>query len=156
MRAAPGLVEDDVRPRSFLEQQRVFDSPYGERRHYWKGSFVRELPDELIDELLARIGALDRPGSHVLIESLHGAPKDAEAEHGALRFRHAGSASRRLRIAPSLAMTRNERRIRERLHELAAMTQRQAEPFEVEPGDELAWELSVSADGEHWDWQVSR
>ena len=89
MRAAPGLVEDDVRPRSFLEQQRVFDSPYGERRHYWKGSFVRELPDELIDELLARIGALDRPGSHVLIESLHGAPKDAEAEHGALCFRHA-------------------------------------------------------------------
>ncbi len=31
-----------------------------------------------------------------------------------------------------------------------------AEPFEVEPGDELAWELSVSADGEHWDWQVDR
>ena len=89
MRAAPGLVEDDVRRRSFLEQQRVFESPYGERRHYWKGSFVRELPDELIDELLARVGALDRPGSHVLIESLHGAPKDAEAEHGALRFRHA-------------------------------------------------------------------
>ena len=34
-----------MRRRSFLEQQRVFDSPYGERRHYWKGSFVRELSE---------------------------------------------------------------------------------------------------------------
>jgi FAD/FMN-containing dehydrogenase len=89
MRAASGLVEDDVRSRSFLEQQGVFDSPYGELRHYWKGNFVRELPDDLIDELLTCIAALDRPGSHVLIESLHGAPKEAAAEHGALRFRDA-------------------------------------------------------------------
>jgi FAD/FMN-containing dehydrogenase len=89
LRTAPGLVEDDVRARSFLDQQRVFDSPYGENRHYWKGHFVQELPDELIDELFARLAALDRPGSHVLIESLHGAPKDADDAHGALRFRHA-------------------------------------------------------------------
>lgn len=29
-----------------------------------------------------------------------------------------------------------------------------AEPLEVAPGDELAWELSISADGEQWSWQV--
>ena len=35
--------------------------PYGEDRHYWKGHFVRELSDELIDDLLARMAELDRP-----------------------------------------------------------------------------------------------
>jgi FAD/FMN-containing dehydrogenase len=89
LRDAPGLVEDTVRPRSFLEQQLVVNPPYGTQRHYWKGHFVRELSDELIDALLERLAALDRAGSHVLIESLHGAPKDADPELGALRFRAA-------------------------------------------------------------------
>jgi protein arginine N-methyltransferase 1 len=31
-----------------------------------------------------------------------------------------------------------------------------AEPMAVVAGDELAWALSVSADGEHWTWQVDR
>ena len=61
LRSAPGLVDDGVRAHTFLDQQRVFDSPYGENRHYWKGHFVRELPDELLDELLGRIVALGRP-----------------------------------------------------------------------------------------------
>lgn len=29
-----------------------------------------------------------------------------------------------------------------------------AEPLEVLAGDQLSWELSVSADGQHWTWQV--
>jgi FAD/FMN-containing dehydrogenase len=89
LRSAPGLVEDGVRGHTFLEQQLVFDSPYGENRHYWKGHFVREFPDELIDELLRRIVVPDGTMSHVLIESLHGAPKDADETFGALGFRHA-------------------------------------------------------------------
>jgi FAD/FMN-containing dehydrogenase len=89
LRSAPGLVDDGVRAHSFVDQQRVFDSPYGENRHYWKGHFVRELPDELLDELLRRIVALGRPPGGVLIESLHGAPKDADATSGAVGFRHA-------------------------------------------------------------------
>ena len=89
LRSAPGLVDDGVREQSFLDQQRVFDSPYGENRHYWKGHFVRELPDELIDALLERIVALGRPPGGVLIESLHGAPKDAEATSGVVGFRQA-------------------------------------------------------------------
>jgi FAD/FMN-containing dehydrogenase len=67
----------------------VFDPAYGENRHYWKGHFVRELPDELLDELLGRIVALGRPPGGILIESLHGAPKDADAPAGAVGFRHA-------------------------------------------------------------------
>jgi FAD/FMN-containing dehydrogenase len=89
LQEAPGLVEDAVRPLSFLEQQRVFDSGYGVDRHYWKGHFVDDLPDELIDALLARVAALDRPGNHLLIESLHGAPKDVDPTFGALGWRRA-------------------------------------------------------------------
>jgi len=89
LRSAPGLVEDGVGAHTFLEQQRVVDSAYGENRHYWKGHFVRELPDELIDELVGRMAALGRPPGGILIESLHGAPKDADPSTGAVGFRHA-------------------------------------------------------------------
>jgi FAD/FMN-containing dehydrogenase len=89
LRAAPGLVEDSVRTQTFLEQQRVIDSTYGENRHYWKGHFVRELPDELLDDLLRRIAALGRPPGGLMLEALHGAPKDADAPAGAAGFRHA-------------------------------------------------------------------
>jgi len=89
LRSVPGLVEDSVRMHMFLDQQRVIDSAYGENRHYWKGHFVRELPGELLDELLRRIVALGRPPGGIMIESLHGAPKDADVPPGAVGFRHA-------------------------------------------------------------------
>jgi FAD/FMN-containing dehydrogenase len=83
--SAPGLVENGLRRHSFLEQQRIVDPAYGAYRHYWKGHFIRELPDELIDDLLARVNA--RGG--ILIESLHGAPQAAGAPEGAAGFRGA-------------------------------------------------------------------
>jgi FAD/FMN-containing dehydrogenase len=89
LRSGQGLIEDGVRAHSFLEQQQLVDSPFGENRHYWKGHFVRELPDELIDELLRAIVALGRPPGEILIESLHGAPKGADAPSGAVGFRRA-------------------------------------------------------------------
>lgn len=89
LRSIPGLIEDGLRKHSFLDQQRVIDSAYGEKRHYWKGHFVRELPDELLDEILKRIGVLGRSPGGIMIESLHGAPKDAEVPAGAVGFRHA-------------------------------------------------------------------
>jgi FAD/FMN-containing dehydrogenase len=89
LRSAPGLVEDTVRAQSFLDQQLMLDSPYGENRHYWKGHFVRELPDELVDELVGRIVDFGRAPCHVLIESLHGAPKDADDSIGVVGFRRA-------------------------------------------------------------------
>src|SRR4051812_36777382 len=84
-----GGADDTLSVRPFLEQQRVVDSPFGENRHYWKGHFVRELPDELLDVLLERVGALGRPPGGVMIESLHGAPKDADGDTGAAGFRRA-------------------------------------------------------------------
>jgi FAD/FMN-containing dehydrogenase len=89
LRALAGVVADDVSPRSFLDQQRMFDSPYGENRHYWKGHFVRELSDELIDALIEQIVSLGRPPGEVLIESLHGAATDGDVQAGAVGFRGA-------------------------------------------------------------------
>jgi FAD/FMN-containing dehydrogenase len=89
LRSAPGLVADTVREQSFLDQQRVFDPGYGVDRHYWKGHFVRELPDELIDTLIEAMGALSRPPGSILIESLRGAPKDVDPDSAALGYRDA-------------------------------------------------------------------
>ena len=89
LRVAAGLIDDGLRSRSFLAQQHVFNPPYGEDRNYWKSHFVGELADELIDDLLARMSALGRPPGQVLIESLHGAPKDTDKNNGAVGFRQA-------------------------------------------------------------------
>jgi FAD/FMN-containing dehydrogenase len=89
LRSAPGLVNDGVRSQSFLDQQRVFDPGYGVDRNYWKGHFVRELPDELLEALLESMATLGRPPGAILIESLHGAPKDLDPASAALGYRDA-------------------------------------------------------------------
>jgi FAD/FMN-containing dehydrogenase len=90
LRALPALAEDGVRRWTFLDQQLLFGgASYGEQRHYWKGHFVSELPDELLDDLLASMTALGEPPGEILIESLHGAPKQADASSGAVAFRGA-------------------------------------------------------------------
>jgi FAD/FMN-containing dehydrogenase len=89
LRAVPGLVEDGVRRHSFIAQQSMLGTAYGDDRHYWKGHFVRELPDELIDELVLQISALGRSPGDILFESLHGAPKSADAPPSAIGWRRA-------------------------------------------------------------------
>ena len=88
LRAAPGLVTDDVKRRPYLELQLSQDLPFG-MRHYWKGHFVRELPDELLDELCARYDAAPQPPGAVLIEAIHGAAKRVPADATAVGFRDA-------------------------------------------------------------------
>jgi FAD/FMN-containing dehydrogenase len=89
LRSAPGLVRDGVRRHGFLDQQRVFDPGYAIDRNYWKGHFVRELPDELIDLLIESMGALGRPPGAILIESLRGGPKRIDQDSSALGYRRA-------------------------------------------------------------------
>ena len=89
LRSAPGLVNDALRSHSFLDQQTMLDPGYGVDRNYWKGHFVRELPDELLDELLSRMGALGRRPGTILIESLRGGPKDVDPASAALGYRDA-------------------------------------------------------------------
>jgi FAD/FMN-containing dehydrogenase len=89
LRAAPGIVTDGVREETFLDQQALLDPGYGVDRNYWKGHFVRELPDELIDILVDSMSALGRPAGAILIESLRGAPKDIDPDSAALGYRDA-------------------------------------------------------------------
>jgi FAD/FMN-containing dehydrogenase len=89
LRSAPGLTDDGVRLHSFVAQQHVFNPAYGVDRNYWKGHFVHELADELLDDLLARMVAFGHPPGQILIESLHGAPKDTDPSSAAVGFREA-------------------------------------------------------------------
>jgi FAD/FMN-containing dehydrogenase len=89
LRSVTGLAEDRVRGQSFLAQQHVFNPGYGVDRNYWKGHFGRELPDELIDDLVERVVAFGRPPGQILLESLHGAAKDADPGTAAVGFRAA-------------------------------------------------------------------
>jgi FAD/FMN-containing dehydrogenase len=89
LRALAGHAGDGVRRQGFLEQQRIFDPGYGVDRNYWKGHFVAELPDELIDDLIGCMTALGRPPGGILIESLHGAPNDVAPSSAALGYRDA-------------------------------------------------------------------
>src|SRR4051812_46081599 len=89
LRSVPGLVNDGVRRHGFLDQQRVFDPGYGVDRNYWKGHFVRELPDELIEILVGAMTSMGRPPGGILVESLHGAPKDVDPSTAALGYRDA-------------------------------------------------------------------
>jgi FAD/FMN-containing dehydrogenase len=89
LRGVSGLVNDGVRRQGFLDQQGIFDPGYGVDRNYWKGHFVGELSDGLIDDLLGRITALGRPPGGILIESLHGAPKEVDPASAALGYRGA-------------------------------------------------------------------
>ena len=89
LRAAPGLFNDTVREQTFLDQQRIFDPGYAVDRNYWKGHFVRELPDELIDILVGSMGALGRRPGAILIESLRGGPKQIDPIGAAVGYRDA-------------------------------------------------------------------
>jgi FAD/FMN-containing dehydrogenase len=87
LRAVPGMISDDVRARPYLELQRLLDLPFG-LRHYWKGHFVTELPDALVDEAW-RAAAPGGPRGSILIEAIHGAASRVPAGATAVGFRDA-------------------------------------------------------------------
>ncbi len=88
LRAAPGLLTDDVRRMPYLELQSALELPFG-LRHYWKGHFVRELPDALLDDLWARHGEPPQVPGAILIEAIHGAASRVPAHTTAVGFREA-------------------------------------------------------------------
>jgi FAD/FMN-containing dehydrogenase len=74
LRSVPVLA-DQVRPMSYLEVQTIYPKhPFG-LRHYWKGYFLRDLPDDVIDSTIEyfRTYPSDRRGGP-LLEELYGAP----------------------------------------------------------------------------------
>jgi FAD/FMN-containing dehydrogenase len=76
------VLEDDVRPMTYLDLQAMAGRlPFGQR-HYWKGHFLRALDESVVsgvvDSLAAPRGAL----GIILLESIHGAAH-LEPEGGA-------------------------------------------------------------------------
>jgi FAD/FMN-containing dehydrogenase len=89
LRSHPGLLVDGVRPMSYLQLQSIFgEIPFG-LRHYWKGHFVRALPDELIDFVVGHFAKRTSPLGTVLIEPLHGYATRVPDETTAFANRHA-------------------------------------------------------------------
>jgi len=88
-----------VEPMSYLALQRIDDTVRGhEKRRYWKGHYLRSLPDEAIDALLSRgvpsgaAGAADVPAAllpNVSLQTYGGAI--AEVPDDATAFSHRGT-----------------------------------------------------------------
>jgi FAD/FMN-containing dehydrogenase len=68
------VLDDQLGLTSYLQIQVMQgDTPFG-LRHYWKGHFVDSLPDDLIDEIVARyVGRPHLSDDEILIEPMHGA-----------------------------------------------------------------------------------
>ena len=91
LRAIPTMA-DTVAPIRYDQMQKVFPNlPFG-MRHYWKGHFVRELSDQLIDALVevCMEGVADSLSS-VLIEGFSGAPRRVPIDSMAFNHRDAAA-----------------------------------------------------------------
>ena len=82
---------DLIQPMSYAQLQSMFDPgfPAG-RLNYWKSSFLRELSDEAIDTLVARLAAFPSPLSAFALEPLGGAVSRVSVDQTAFPHRAAG------------------------------------------------------------------
>ena len=89
LRSLPGLLLDAVRPTSYLQLQAAFgETPFG-LRHYWKGHFVKALPDELVEFIVEHFARRSSPLGGVLIEPLQGQVRRVPDDATAFANRHA-------------------------------------------------------------------
>ena len=90
LRHVAGVVADDLRQLTYSEMQATNPLlPFG-LRHYWKGHFLRSLPDDLVG--LSAAHAQERPESGfatILIEFINGAPLRVQNEAMAFNQREA-------------------------------------------------------------------
>jgi FAD/FMN-containing dehydrogenase len=64
---------DGIRPISYVEVQHLFaEIPFG-LQNYWKGHFVREMPEAAIDAVIEAADGMTSEHSAILIEAPHGA-----------------------------------------------------------------------------------
>jgi FAD/FMN-containing dehydrogenase len=78
-------VDDGIRPMRYTEVQRIFEEiPFG-LQNYWKGHFIGEMPDDVIDATLRSFEGVTSEHSAILIEAPHGAVRripDGETAFG--------------------------------------------------------------------------
>ena len=66
-------IDDGIRPMRYTEVQRLFaEIPFG-LQNYWKGHFVGDMPDDLIDATVEAFDVVTSDHSAILIEAPHGA-----------------------------------------------------------------------------------
>ena len=71
-RLGPPL-DDGIRPMAYPEVQRIFaEIPFG-LQNYWKGHFLQEMSDDVIDATVDSFAAVTSDHSAILIEAPHGA-----------------------------------------------------------------------------------
>jgi FAD/FMN-containing dehydrogenase len=73
LRAAAPVMHDQLGPLTYPDMQALAQMPFG-LRHYWKGHFLRELPDPLIDRLVDHWRGQPGIGA-MLFEPIHGRAK---------------------------------------------------------------------------------
>jgi FAD/FMN-containing dehydrogenase len=90
LREGLGPVVDAVRPLSYNEMQATSAPfPFG-LRHYWKGQFLAELTDEMVDMAVEEFHRRPVPStSTLLFEFIEGAPNRVPAS--AMAFNHRGA-----------------------------------------------------------------
>ena len=66
-------IDDGIRPMRYPDVQRLFaEIPFG-LQNYWKGHFLGDMPDEVIEATVASFDAVTSDHSAILIEAPHGA-----------------------------------------------------------------------------------
>jgi len=85
------VLRDGIGPISYMDLQAVnVQVPFGVR-HYWKGHFVREFSDDVIDLTADAFGRHEGPTGGILIEMLHGVARRIPADSAAFGQRAAAA-----------------------------------------------------------------
>ena len=88
-------MDDGIRPMRYPEVQRLFaEIPFG-LQNYWKGHFIREMPDDVIHASVRSFEGVTSAHSAILIEAPHGAVRripDGETAFGQRAARYNASA----------------------------------------------------------------
>jgi FAD/FMN-containing dehydrogenase len=69
-------IDDGIRPMRYTEVQRTFaEIPFG-LHNYWKGHFIGEMADDVVDATMEAFASLTSDHSAILIEAPHGAVRN--------------------------------------------------------------------------------
>ena len=95
---------DTIAPTSYVELNSLFDAavPYGNVQRYWKSSFLKEIPDDLIEIFVERSAKFLSPMSMVLFFHMHGAVTRIDRDFDGIRI-----ARRPMGLRCDLAMDRS-------------------------------------------------
>ena len=90
LRSFGAPVLDDIRPRPYLEVQRLLDSQFPPGRlNYWKANFLDEMSDQLVDTVVEAFARVPSRHSGIAFEQMGGAVARVGETETAFRHRKA-------------------------------------------------------------------